>query len=148
MPGLKYVTADIEPGRADLAIDLTAMDLPDSSFEAVICSHVLEHVRDDRQALRELYRVLTPGGWALIMIPIDEAREATYEDAAIVAPEDRVRAFWQDDHLRLYGRDVAERLAEPGFHVDVVRVGDEFDAATCSKYGLLAGHQIFICSKT
>ena len=93
----------------------------------VIANHVLEHVEDDRKCMRELYRVLTPGGWAILQVPIDYSLERTYEDASIVAPEEREKHFRQKDHLRLYGRDYPQRLAEAGFEVkedDYVRTID------------------------
>ena len=115
--GLRYVTADLNADRADVACDLKALPFGDGEFDVVLCSHVLEHVDDDRVAIAELHRVLAPGGTALVLVPVDEARAETYEDPAIVAPADREREFWQDDHVRLYGRDTAGRLAAAGFEV-------------------------------
>src|SRR5258707_15185241 len=62
----RYVSADIDPGVADVAVDITDMQFDDGTFDAAICSHVLEHVPDDAAAVSELYRVLRPGGWALV----------------------------------------------------------------------------------
>ena len=73
-PGLRYVTADLDPAKGDLVLDVRALDLPDAAFGAIICSHVLEHVDRDADALAELRRVLDPGGWALLMVPQDLAR--------------------------------------------------------------------------
>ena len=78
---------------------------PDASFDAIICSHVLEHVDRDRDALAELRRVVAPSGWVLLMVPQDLNRDETYEDPAIVDPDARRAAYWQHDHVRLYGRD-------------------------------------------
>ena len=76
----EYVTADLDPAKGQLQLDLLDLELPDASFDAVLCSHVLEHIPDDRRAMRELHRVLTPGGWCAVMVPIDLERDATYED--------------------------------------------------------------------
>ena len=65
-------------------------------------SHVLEHITDDRAAMRELRRILRPGGWAIVMVPIEHGRTTTYEDPSITTPEERERAYWQSDHVRLY----------------------------------------------
>ena len=62
---------------------------PDGSFDGVLCSHVLEHVEDDAAAMSELRRVTAPGGWCLVMVPIDPGREETYADPAIATPEER-----------------------------------------------------------
>ena len=94
---LRYVTADLEQPDVDLRIDLTAADLPDASFDGVICSHVLEHIADDRAAMRELCRITAPGGWCLVMVPLDLSRAETYEDPSITTPEARHRAFWRPD---------------------------------------------------
>src|SRR5436309_2471150 len=76
-----------------------------AAFDAVICSHVLEHVADARRALAEVHRVLAPGGWAILQSPIDAGRAATFEDPAVTAPADRERVFGQRDHARIFGRD-------------------------------------------
>jgi SAM-dependent methyltransferase len=122
--GIRYVTADLDPAGVDLELDLMGLALPDDAFDAVICSHVLEHVPDDGVAMRELRRITAPGGWCLVMIPLDLTRETTYEDPSIVTPEARVEAFWQHDHVRLYAPDVAERLAAAGFAVETIRPAD------------------------
>ncbi|MEA2130734.1 MAG: hypothetical protein QOJ85_3625, partial [Solirubrobacteraceae bacterium] len=91
-PGLRYVTTDLDPSQdVDLRLDVTALELPDGAFDAVICSHVLEHVPDDAAAMAELRRVTAPGGFALVMVPLALDRVVTYEDPAIIDPADRER---------------------------------------------------------
>ncbi|HET7460135.1 MAG TPA: methyltransferase domain-containing protein [Longimicrobium sp.] len=116
-PTVDYVTADLQRGRAMLQLDITRQALPDASFDAVLAVDVLEHIEDDRAALRELRRVLRPGGWALLRVPLDTTRAETLQDPAIRTPEDRAREYWHPDHLRLYGRDFPDRLREAGFTV-------------------------------
>ena len=111
-PGLRYVTADLDPAKGDLALDIRALDLPDAAFGAIICSHVLEHVDRDRDALAELRRVVAPGGWVLLMVPQDLARAETLRGPGDRRPRTARRAaYWQHDHVRLYGRDFADRVA-------------------------------------
>ena len=118
-PGVDYVSADLRPGVAMHSWDITAVPAPDAAFDAVICSHVLEHVEDDRAALTETLRVLRPGGWAIVLVPIDLDRAMTLEDPEIVDPAERERVYWQADHVRLYGADLPERLRAAGFDVTV-----------------------------
>ena len=144
-PGLRYVTADLDPAKGDLVLDVRALALPDAAFGAIICSHVLEHVDRDRDALAELRRVLDPGGWALLMVPQDLARAATLEDPAIVTPEARTAAYWQHDHVRLYGRDFADRARAAGFAVESIAMADEAGPEAAARHGLIAADVIHLC---
>jgi SAM-dependent methyltransferase len=145
--GFRYDTADLDPHGVDMQLDITRMTLPDAAYDAVICSHVLEHVDDDGAAMRELHRVTAPGGWCLVMVPLDTEREASYEDASIVTPEARREAFLQDDHVRLYGRDVEDRLQAAGFGVEVLRPRDSFGEPAMLRAGLLPGDWMYVCER-
>ena len=145
--GLRYVTTDLDPAQdVDLRLDVVALDLPDGAFDAVICSHVLEHVPDDAAAMRELLRITAPGGWCLVMVPIDLARERTYEDASITHPRERERAFLQHDHVRLYAPDIAERLRAAGFAVEVIDMVAEL-GEDAGRYRLNASDLVFLCRR-
>ena len=113
----KYVTADLESPLADMHFDIQHIPLEDESFDAVICNHILEHVEDDHQAMREILRILRKGGWGVILSPIDMQREETFEDDTITDEAERTRIFGQYDHRRIYGRDYAKRLKKAGFEV-------------------------------
>ncbi|HEX8204491.1 MAG TPA: class I SAM-dependent methyltransferase [Solirubrobacteraceae bacterium] len=143
--GLDYVTGDLDPSGVDLRLDVTALDLPDGAFDAVICSHVLEHVEDDATAMRELRRITAPGGWCLVLVPLDTERERTYEDASITSPEARLAAFRQPDHVRLYAPDVEQRLAAAGFAVEVIRPTTDLPADAARRARLLESDWLFLC---
>jgi SAM-dependent methyltransferase len=145
LDGLRYVTADLEQPGVDLKLDLTAIDLPDASFDGVVCSHVLEHVEHDGAAMRELRRITAPGGWCLVMVPLDIRRERTYEDPAISSADERERAFWQSDHVRLYAPDVGDRLTAAGFGVERIRPFEEFGAEMGTRCRLLEADDIWLC---
>ena len=138
MPTLRYITADLSSPEADEHFDITSIPHPDDSFDSIICSHVLEHVADDRTAIQELHRVLAPHGWAIVMVPVDQSRELTYEDPSIVDPADRKREFWQEDHVRLYGRDFPERLRDAGFDVTLDPYVAELGVEALERYGASA----------
>lgn len=143
--GLRYVTADLEDPGVDLQLDITRLDLPDAAFDLVICSHVLEHVPDDAAAMAELRRVTAPGGRCLVMVPLALDRERTYEDASITAPQDREREFLQHDHVRLYAPDIADRLHNAAFDVEVVDLHAEL-GEQAERYRLLASDRIFLAT--
>jgi SAM-dependent methyltransferase len=147
LPNLDRVTADLEPRTADLEIDIKRIALGDASFDAILCSHVLEHVEDDHAAMSELHRVLRPGGFALVLVPLDLEREATLEDPSVKTPAERVAAYWQEDHVRLYGMDIAGRLTDAGFTVTVERLADELPPETVTRYGLVRADVIFHCQR-
>lgn len=115
---IDYVSVDI--GRAAMIrADITDLPFADESFDAIICICVLEHVPDDAKAMRELHRVMKPGGFGIVQVPIHVDLAETYEDWTITTPEGRRAAFEQDDHVRLYGRDYRDRLTTAGFDVTV-----------------------------
>jgi SAM-dependent methyltransferase len=134
-----YCSADIAPGRADIVLNLEALDVPDASFDGIVCSHVLEHV-DDRKALAEIHRVLRPGGAAIIMVPVIEGWAETYEDPTITSPELRALHFGQADHVRIYGADIRVRIRAAGFELDEFTAG----GTDVLRYGLLPGEKVFI----
>ena len=120
---LDYVTADLFDPNASIRVDITSMpQIPDASFDFLYCSHVLEHVTDDRRAIRECARVLRPEGRAVFMVPIMASE--TYEDPSITDPHERERIFGQHDHVRRYGPDFIERLQSGGFDVQVFSAKD------------------------
>lgn len=135
-PNIRYESGDIRAGMAVNVMDITSIPRDDATYDYVLASHVLEHIADDRTAMAELLRVLRPGGTALLQQPVDSARELTYEDWALQTEEERLRAFGQEDHVRVYGRDLATRLADVGFVVEVRRYRDELTETERSYYGL------------
>ena len=147
IPGLRYVTADLEGEGVAVAADITQLPFDDASFDGIVCSHVLEHVEDDRLAMAELCRVLRPGGWAAVLVPLDSERRETYEDPAVVTPEQRERAYWQHDHVRLYAPDIADRLQEAGLEVEAVRMGEALTAGALRRHGILSGETMFRCTR-
>jgi SAM-dependent methyltransferase len=123
--GLDYLSADIDGTQAMVAADITALPFADAAFDAVLCSHVLEHVGDERAALAELRRVLRPGGWAAIMLPVDRSVPETIEDPAALTPDQRAARFGHPEHVRLYGADAPARIGADEVVDVLARVGDE-----------------------
>jgi ubiquinone/menaquinone biosynthesis C-methylase UbiE len=126
-------------------MDLVATPIRSDTFDAIICIHVLEHIQEDRKAIREMFRVLKSRGWAVISVPI-RLDQKTFEDPAITAPEERRRAFGETGHVRFYGYDLTERLEECGFQVRQ-ELGRDVEQQTRKKYGLRQDENIFYCTK-
>jgi SAM-dependent methyltransferase len=137
-----YESADLDPGVADIVLDIEDIALPDDLVDLVVCSHVLEHV-DDAKALHQLWRILKPGGRALLMFPIVEGWERTYENAAHTSEAERTRYFGQKDHVRMFGRDVRDRIRSAGFGLDELTAEEPLVA----RHGLLRGEKVFIATK-
>ncbi len=144
--GVRAVAVDLDSPLTDLKMDLRDLSFPDDSFDVAICSHVLEHIQEDRQAMAELYRVLRPGGFALVLVPYLENEATTREDPTVVDPAQRERLFGQSDHVRFYGRDLVDRLEGAGFEVKVERFGETLPAETMRRYALNRD-PIFRCTK-
>lgn len=142
----RYITADLESPLAELHFDVEQIPLDAESVDVIICNHLLEHVADDRRAMRELYRILRSGGWAVVMVPQDESRAATYEDDSITDPKERAVCFGQYDHRRIYGRDYAERLAAEGFEVEQIDYRERLTEEECQRYGL-SGDKIYVAHR-
>ena len=131
---------DLESPLADMHFDVQQIPMGDGEVDTIICNHILEHVEDDSKALRELYRILRPNGWAVILSPVDLEREHTFEDDTITDPKERTRIFGQYDHRRIYGRDYVERLAAVGFEVYDIPYKEEFSQKEQELYALPDEH--------
>ncbi len=137
-----YKTADLYYKDVDLNLNIENLDLVSSSYETIICSHVLEHV-DDQKALLELRRVLKKGGKLFVMVPVVEGWDKTYENTQITDSKLRILHFGQSDHVRYYGRDLRDRIRAAGFEKIEEFTAEGEDVV---KYGLMRGEKVFICS--
>jgi SAM-dependent methyltransferase len=141
-----YVTLDIDSPLADVHADVTELPFADDSFDLVVCLHVLEHVPDDRKAIREFYRVLRPGGRAVLQVP-PSALPVTFEDPSIDTPAERERVFGQFDHVRICGSDYGERMEEAGFEVTFDDYVKRVPEPLRKRYGLYTGEPFHVCVK-
>jgi SAM-dependent methyltransferase len=146
LPAVRLLSVDRDPSAAELRADVTDLPLNDASFDLILCLHVLEHVPDDRAAIRQLFRVLRPGGRAVIQVP-PSALEETFEDPSLTTPEDRQRVFGQYDHVRICGADYGRRLEEAGFEIEEVDFVERLEPETRSRYGLRTGEPFYLCAK-
>jgi SAM-dependent methyltransferase len=147
MNNLFYVTADISSKLAGVRTDILNIAFKSNFFDVVLCNHVLEHVIDDRKAMRELHRILKPGGWAILQSPMDFSRKEPFEDFNVVLPQDRERLFGQSDHVRIYGLDYKERLLNAGFSVKIDGFLQNLKPSKAQRYGLPIYEDIYFCRK-
>lgn len=138
-----YETADLRQAGVTHAVDITDTRLPEASYDMVIANHVLEHIADDSQAMRELFRLLKPRGLAVLSVPINATRRTTYENPAVTSAAGRQAHFSAPDHVRYYGLDFADRLMEAGLRVETFRLPPEQEV----EYGLLRDEWLYIARK-
>ena len=147
LENLNYTTADLESPIAKVKMDIREMPFDDNLFDVLLCNHVLEHIDDELKATKEIYRVLKPNGWAILQVPIDLSLEKTYEDFSITDPKEREKHFGQYDHLRLYGRDYAQRLEQSGLKVIEDKFVESFSNEEINKYRFDKSEIIYLCKK-
>jgi len=147
MKNLDYTTTDLNSPLADVKADICDLPFEDDSYDVIFCNHVLEHIPDDTKAMQELYRILKPGGMAVLQIPQDLQRAQTFEDNSITDRNERAAIFGQYDHVRIYGRDYFDKLRTIGFKVHEVDYTAQLDAAEVDKYRLAKGEILPVCFK-
>ncbi|MEQ8521460.1 MAG: methyltransferase domain-containing protein [Vicingaceae bacterium] len=150
MKNLDYTTADLNSPIADVKMDLHHAPFDDNSFDVIFCNHVLEHVEDDEQCMRELFRMLRPGGFAILKSPVDILRQETPEDPSIVSEDEREKHYWQKDHVRLFGLDYKDKLASAGFNVTVDNYIDSLSQTDVERYRVSSPQKddaIYFCEK-
>ena len=144
---LDYVTADLESPLADMHFDIQSIPLADDSFDVIFCNHIMEHVEDDLRAMSELYRVMSHGGWGVVLSPVELERQHTFEDDTITDEAERTRIFGQYDHRRVYGQDYADRLRSVGFEVEDLDYAATFTADDRKRFALPVDHLYIVRKK-
>ena len=144
---IDYTTTDLFSPLADVKADICDLPFKDNQYDVILCNHVLEHIPDDTKAMQELYRVLKPGGMAILQIPQDLSRATTFADDSITDQKERAKIFGQYDHVRIYGRDYFDKLRSIGFKVIEEDYTNEISPELVEKYCLAKGEIIPVCFK-
>ncbi|MHA7059926.1 class I SAM-dependent methyltransferase [Aquimarina sp. M1] len=147
LENLAYTTTDLNSPLADIKADICDLPFPDDAYDVIFCNHVLEHIPDDTKAMHELFRVLKPGGMAILQIPQDLSRTTTFEDNTITDPKKRAQIFGQYDHVRVYGQDYFNKLRSIGFQVHEVDYTNKLPKQEVLKYCLAPGEILPVCYK-
>ena len=140
----RHIRMDIgyDERGVDLLGSVTAIPLADGVVDMLVCYHVLEHVPDDAAAMRELARVLSPGGVGLVQVPI---RFGMPTDEDLSAGEaERVRRFGQHDHVRYYGDDFEQRLVEAGLVFTRTSPRSLVGERVCTVLGLIPDEWVWV----
>ena len=133
--------------RPDVVGDLRQLEFPSGSFKLIICNHVLEHIEEDRTAIKEIYRVLSDDGFALVTVPVRGAGLQTLEESWINSDELRTQHYGSPTHVRMYGADVTRRFAEAGFAVDVKRPSQMLPDVQIARQRLVPDEPHFFLTK-
>jgi SAM-dependent methyltransferase len=144
---IQYTTTDLNSPLADVLADICNLPFEDNQFDFILCNHVLEHIPDDFKAMQEIYRVLKPDGTAILQIPLENDRDVTFEDDSITDRKERARIFGQYDHVRVYGMDYFDRLAQVGFEVKAIDYTKELGEKQVDRYRLAVGELIPVVRK-
>lgn len=144
---LQYTTTDLNSPLADVKADICNLPFADNTYDMILCNHVLEHITNDTKAINEIYRVLKPGGMAIMQVPQDLNRAITFFDNSITDPKQRAKIFGQYDHVRIYGRDYFDKLRQNGFEVIEENYTQKIAANMVKRYALAKGEILPICFK-
>jgi len=142
-----YTTTDLYSPLADIKADICALPFEDETYDLILCNHVLEHIPDDRKAMRELYRILKKGGTLIAQVPLEEERLKSFEDDSITDKKKRTEIFGQYDHVRLYGMDYYQRLESIGFQTEAVDFLKELSEEEIIRYALPKKEDIPVARK-
>ena len=132
--------------RDSVQADICNLPFSDQQFDWVVCNHVLEHIPNDKIAMQEIYRVLKPGGTAILQVPL-RLDQDTFEDNRITDPKERAQVFGQYDHVRIYGKDYQNRLKQVGFTVKMLAYAEQLTLEEQTRYVVPANEIIPVCTK-
>jgi SAM-dependent methyltransferase len=147
-PEMEYRSADLMMEDVDDKVDITNMNIyDDNSFDFFICSHVLEHIEDDKKAMKELFRILKPGGKGIAMVPILLSLTEDYENPEVKTEDERWKHFGQNDHVRMYSKPgFISKLTNAGFNVTQFNI-DSFGVEVFTECGIHPRSVLYIVEK-
>ena len=145
---IKYTSGDLYSPLAKIKMDIHEMPFQNETFDVILCNHVLEHVDDDKKAMREIKRVMKKGGFSILQVPFyHPIPNKTLEDLSITSPSEREKVYGQADHLRKYGKDYDKRIISQGMKVNKSKFIDSFTIKEKEFYGLQENEIIYYCYK-
>ncbi len=144
----RYIKCDLFPNSAEVErVNIQAIPYPDNAFDLVIANHVLEHVKEDARALEEVWRILKPGGHAILQTPFSAKLHETWSDAGIDDDLTRLQAYGQEDHVRLFGRTIFDHFKAVGFLSRVRQHREALEEFDPIAYGVNVAEPFFFFQK-
>tara|TARA_B100001245_G_C22881953_1_gene424200 strand:- start:1198 stop:1965 length:768 start_codon:yes stop_codon:yes gene_type:complete len=145
---ISYTTGDLYSPLAEVKMDIHKIPFQNETFDVILCNHVLEHVDDDKKALKEIERVMKKEGFAILQVPFYyPIPEKTLEDRSIINPAEREKDYGQSDHVRKYGKDYPERIKSQGMKVNENKFTESFNKEEKKYFGLPDNEVIYYCYK-
>ena len=144
--GKNYLSTDIDHPEAMLHADITKIPLENNSFNLILCNHVLQEIPNDKKAIKEIFRILTKNGIAIITVPENKRITKTFENQGEKDDKDRAKLYGYYGARRIYGKDFVKRLENAGFKVEVINYIEEFNKKDIEKCGLIP-ENIYLCKK-
>lgn len=158
--GAGYECYDIDPARYAPDLGVRRMDLvtdveglPSEAYDLILHSHVIEHLLCNETAvLFHLHRALKKSGTHVFCIPIHQGH---YEsDLRHLSPAERERRFFQNDHVRRFGREDIQRTVGMIFNLAVTDLGalatpDELHDLCIPEFAWrgISSHNFFVLGK-
>ncbi len=145
---IDYISGDLFSPLAKIKMDIHNMPFKNNSFDVILCNHVLEHVQDDKKAIKEINRVMKKDGFSILQVPFYyPIPEKTIEDKSIISKKEREEIYGQSDHLRKYGKDYDKRILSEGLKVKKSNFIDSFSKEEKKYFGLQEKEVIYYCYK-
>lgn len=147
---IDYHPVDIFPHlypKGTAYLNILDNTVADNTYDVIICNHVFQYIEDDRKAMSEIYRMMKPGGWAIVQVPLNKTLGKTFEDSSIVDPNERERLFGLKEHYRFYSLDYKDRLESVGFEVNVIDYTGKFTDEENRRFGFYKGDDVYMAVK-
>lgn len=125
-----------------------AANLPfrNGAFDLVIANHIFESIPDDQKAMREIHRVLSRNGAAILQVHYSSFLPGTIEYPTLRDPQQQAALFGDKEHVRIYSLDdYVLRLIQTGFRV---RVLTPSELAPFRRYGIQETESVFLAYRS